>query len=77
MAGLGAPELLIILAIVLAIFGVGKLAGIGGALGTSVREFRRSVRDDEPATPASQSNSSVETPRSYDREDDTTGSSRV
>ncbi len=47
-AGLGPFELLIILAIVIAIFGAGKLAGIGGALGGSIREFRRSVRDDEP-----------------------------
>jgi sec-independent protein translocase protein TatA len=38
---------LIILAIVIAIFGVSRLAGIGGALGTSVRDFRRSVRDDD------------------------------
>lgn len=50
-AGLGPFELLIILAIVIAIFGAGKLAGIGGALGGSIREFRRSVRDDETARP--------------------------
>jgi sec-independent protein translocase protein TatA len=47
-AGLGPFELLIILAIVIAIFGAGKLAGVGGALGGSIREFRKSVRDDEP-----------------------------
>lgn len=46
--GLGVPELLIILVIVIAIFGVGKLAGVGGALGGSIKEFRKSVRDDEP-----------------------------
>lgn len=50
-AGLGPFELLIILAIVIAIFGAGKLAGIGGALGGSIREFRRSVRDDEQTRP--------------------------
>jgi sec-independent protein translocase protein TatA len=44
---LGPFELLIILAIIIAIFGAGKLAGIGGALGGSIREFRKSVRDDE------------------------------
>lgn len=48
---MGPFELLIILAIVIAIFGAGKLAGIGGALGGSIREFRKSVRDDEPAKP--------------------------
>lgn len=52
MGALGVPELLIILVIVIAIFGVGKLAGVGGALGNSVREFRKSVRDDETVKPA-------------------------
>ena len=44
---LGLPELLLILVIVIAIFGAGKLAGVGGALGGSIREFRKAVRDDE------------------------------
>lgn len=55
MGPIGVPELLLILVIVIAIFGVGKLAGIGGALGGSIREFRKSVRDDEPARPADRS----------------------
>lgn len=45
----GPWELLIILVIVIAIFGVGRLAGIGGALGSSIREFKKAVRDDDPA----------------------------
>jgi len=49
----GPWELLIILVIVIAVFGVGRLAGIGGALGGSIREFKKAVRDDEaPATTA-------------------------
>ncbi len=44
---LGPTELLIILAIVIVLFGASRIAGIGGAIGTSVREFRKSVRDDE------------------------------
>ncbi len=40
MAGLGAPELLLILVIVLVVFGAGKLPQIGNALGRSIREFR-------------------------------------
>lgn len=44
---LGPWELLIILAIVIAIFGAGRIAGIGGALGGSIREFKKAVRDDE------------------------------
>ena len=51
MAGLGVPELLIILSIVVVLFGASRLAGVGNALGTTVREFRRSVRD-EPSTAA-------------------------
>lgn len=38
---IGFPELIIILVIVLVIFGVGKLPQVGGALGKSLREFRK------------------------------------
>jgi len=41
MPSLGAPELLIILLIVVLIFGAGRLAEIGGALGRGILEFRR------------------------------------
>ena len=60
---LGPFELLIILAIVIAIFGAGKLAGIGGALGGSIREFRKSVRDDEAVKPADRSDEPRDTTR--------------
>lgn len=50
MFGLGWQELLIILVIVLAIFGTSRLAGLGGALGGSIREFKKAVRDDENPT---------------------------
>ena len=51
MAGFGVPELLIILVIVIVLFGASRLAGIGSAMGSSIREFRRNVRDeDAPAT---------------------------
>lgn len=57
MPHLGPWELGIILVIVIAIFGAGKLAGLGGALGKGVRDFRSAVRegskeektDEEPA----------------------------
>ena len=39
----GTMELIIILAIVLIIFGVGKVPMIGGAIGKGIREFRKSV----------------------------------
>jgi sec-independent protein translocase protein TatA len=40
--GIGAPELAIVLVIVMIIFGVGRLPEIGGALGKAIREFRSS-----------------------------------
>jgi sec-independent protein translocase protein TatA len=43
--GLGAPELIIILIIVLVIFGAGKLPEIGGALGKGIRNFKKSVSE--------------------------------
>lgn len=56
---IGAPELLIILVIVIAVFGVGRLQGIGNALGTSVRDFRRSVRDGDGAADRTTSTDNV------------------
>ncbi len=41
MFGFGVPELLIVLAIVLVVFGAGKLPEIGGALGKSIRNFKK------------------------------------
>jgi sec-independent protein translocase protein TatA len=51
MPGLGAPELLIILVIVLLIFGAGKLPQIGNALGRSIREFRETSDGKDTTTP--------------------------
>ena len=41
----GWPEILIILAVVVVVFGVGKVADVGGALGRSIREFRRELKE--------------------------------
>ncbi len=50
---LGPMELLIILLIVITLFGASRIAGIGGALGSSIREFKKAVNDDDvrPAIP--------------------------
>jgi sec-independent protein translocase protein TatA len=45
MAGLGVPELLIILAVVLLVFGVGRISRIGSELGKGISAFREGVRD--------------------------------
>jgi sec-independent protein translocase protein TatA len=52
--GIGVPELLIILGILLLFFGAKKLPGLAGSLGTSIKEFRKATeeagRDDESDT---------------------------
>lgn len=45
MFGIGMQELLIILVIVLIIFGAGKLPEIGSALGKSIKNFKKSMND--------------------------------
>ena len=44
---LGPTELLIILAIIVVLFGASRLAGLGGALGRGIREFRQETRADD------------------------------
>lgn len=44
---LGPTELIIILVVVVLIFGVGKLADVGGAMGRGIKEFRKTVRDED------------------------------
>ena len=47
--GLGGWEWIIILVIVIILFGGSRLAGVGSALGQSIREFREAVssKDDD------------------------------
>ena len=57
MAGLGVPELLIILVILLVVFGPKRLPGLGRQLGGGMREFKDSITgksgdDDEEEEPA-------------------------
>jgi sec-independent protein translocase protein TatA len=44
---LGAPELLIIGAVIILIFGVGRISGLGKELGSSIKEFRKAVKDED------------------------------
>ena len=41
--GIGMPELLVVLVIVLVIFGAGKLPEIGKGLGKGIRNFRKAT----------------------------------
>jgi sec-independent protein translocase protein TatA len=45
MFGLGVPELVIILVIVVLLFGAGKLPQIGSGLGEGIRNFRKSMKE--------------------------------
>lgn len=47
----GMPELLIILAIVVVLFGVGRVGKIGGELGRGIREFRQGLSGDDGSKP--------------------------
>jgi sec-independent protein translocase protein TatA len=44
---LGVPELLIILAIVILLFGVGRIGKIAGELGKGIRQFKHGLNTDE------------------------------
>jgi TatA/E family protein of Tat protein translocase len=47
LSGLGAPEILILAAIVALLFGVGKVGRLGRDVGTSVKEFRAALKDED------------------------------
>jgi sec-independent protein translocase protein TatA len=58
---LGPTELIIILAIVLLLFGVGRLSRIGGELGRGIREFRTGLKgDDEDSEASTQTETSAQ-----------------
>ena len=52
MGDIGVPELLIVLAIAIVVFGPARIGGIGKALGEAIRGFRQAARDQDGRTPA-------------------------
>ena len=49
MMGIGFPELMFILVIIMIIFGAGKLPEIGSAFGRSIKNFKTSMKEAEEA----------------------------
>ena len=44
---LGTTEIILILVLALVLFGGGKLAGVGKALGQSIKHFKKEVKEDD------------------------------
>ncbi len=51
MFGIGMPELIIILVIILIIFGAGKLPEIGAGMGKAIRNFKGATSDTDTKEP--------------------------
>jgi sec-independent protein translocase protein TatA len=47
MFGLGMPELIVILVIVILVFGAGRISEIGGAIGKGIKSFKKSINDSD------------------------------
>jgi sec-independent protein translocase protein TatA len=60
MGDIGVPELLIILAIAIILFGPARIGGIGKSLGEAIRGFRQAVRDEDGRTPVVEEQAAVQ-----------------
>lgn len=47
MPRVGIPELLIILAIIIVIFGANRLPGLGRGIGSAIKNFKDGLKDDK------------------------------
>ena len=54
MGDIGVPELLIILAIAIIVFGPSRMASLGKSLGDAIRSFRQATREQDERAPASE-----------------------
>jgi sec-independent protein translocase protein TatA len=53
-------ELIIVLTIIILLFGPSRLAGLGGAIGKAMREFRDATKSDDPKPSASATNGNAD-----------------
>jgi len=60
MFGLGVPELLLILVIVVVIFGASKLPQLGRGFGEGIRNFRKGLKSDDNGVTPSETDGSKE-----------------
>lgn len=67
MAGFGWPEILIVMVIVVLIFGVGKVADVGPALGKAISGFKRAVQEEDE--PVNEAEETVEEPKPEEKEE--------
>jgi sec-independent protein translocase protein TatA len=51
MFGLGFPEIILILVIVILIFGTSRIPELGRGLGEGIRNFKKSVKSDDEKKP--------------------------
>ncbi len=54
LGGIGMPELLIVLVIIMIVFGAGKLPDIGAGMGKAIKNFKKATQDPDDATIAKQ-----------------------
>ena len=66
--GFGPVEAIVVVVVVLVVFGAGRLAGVGKALGTGLREFREEART--PDSDAEEDDDSDEVTMSSSSSDD-------